>query len=194
MRVVTPTENNRVNELIGFVAVTFAILMALALISYSPHDASFNVSEAPGVHGTRNWIGPVGAYGADLLFQGFGYAVFLLPVGVVILGVRWFRSDAIESAGIKIAGYLLLVLMVPALLTLWNVPNIRGAIPPGGLIGNMAADGLNSAFNSVGANVVAIAAFFVALFLTTKFSFIETHEWARGPLSKLNFVRIIKTR
>ena len=44
MRVLTPTENHRLNELIGFVGMTIGILVALALISYSPHDPSFNVS------------------------------------------------------------------------------------------------------------------------------------------------------
>ena len=73
MRVLTPTENHRLNELIGFVGMTIAILMALALISYSPHDPSFNVSgESSSLQSARNWIGPVGAYGADLLFQCFG--------------------------------------------------------------------------------------------------------------------------
>src|SRR5580692_1974836 len=91
VRVLTPTENNRLNELIGFIGMTIAVLTALALISYSPHDASFNVSaESYDVHAARNWIGPVGAHGADLLFQGFGYAAFLLPVGIFIVASRWF--------------------------------------------------------------------------------------------------------
>ena len=51
MRVLTPTENNRLNELIGFLGVVIAILIALALLSYSPHDPSFNVSaDSPDVH------------------------------------------------------------------------------------------------------------------------------------------------
>ena len=39
-------------------------------IVLSPQDVAFNVS-APPADGplARNWIGPVGAYGADLLFQ-----------------------------------------------------------------------------------------------------------------------------
>src|ERR1700676_5007922 len=114
VRVLTPTENNRVNELIGFVGVTIAILIALALLSYSPHDPSFNVSAgSPDLHGPRNWIGPAGAYGADLLFQGFGYAVFLLPQGIFALGLRWFRSESVESPAIKVVGYSLLVMMLP---------------------------------------------------------------------------------
>ena len=195
MRVLTPTENHRLNELIGFLGVTIAVLMALSLISYSPHDPSFNVSaQSPDLHSARNWIGPVGAYLADLLFQGFGYAVFLLPVGVFVLGSQWFRSETLESPAIKIVGYSMLVLMVPALLTLWHIPEVRGAIPPGGLLGHLVSEGLIAAFNTIGANVVAIAIFFVALFLTTKFSFIEAHHTLRGPLNKLNFIAPLKER
>ncbi len=199
MRVLTPTENNRLNELIGFVGMTIAILVALALISYSPHDPSFNVSgsvsgESADLHSARNWIGPVGAYGADLLFQGFGYAAFLLPIGMFIVGSRWFRSEILESPVVKIVGYSMLVLMLPSMLTLWHIPEVRGAIPPGGLLGHLVSTGLLAAFNTVGANIVALAIFFVALFLTTKFSFIETHQTLRGPLGKLNVVEPIKER
>ena len=99
-----------------------------------------------------------------------------------------------ESPAIKIVGYSMLVLMAPTLLTLWQVPDVRGAIPPGGLLGHLVSTGLRAAFNTVGANVVALAIFFVALFLTTKFSFLETHQWLRGPLSKLNFIGPLKER
>src|ERR1700722_1277499 len=172
-----------------------AVLIALALISYSPHDPSFNVSgESSSLQAARNWIGPVGAYGADILFQGFGYAAFLLPVGIFIVASRWFRSEFLESQAVKIVGYTLLVMMLPALLALWRVPEVRSAIPPGGLLGHLVSTGLRTAFNTVGANLVALAIFFVALFLTTKFSFIETHHTLRGPLSKLNFIAPIKER
>jgi DNA segregation ATPase FtsK/SpoIIIE, S-DNA-T family len=195
VRVLTPTENNRLNELIGFLGVTIAILVALALLSYSPHDPSFNVSaDSPDIRAARNWIGPVGAYSADLFFQTFGYAAFLLPVGIFLLGYRWFRSEPMDSPAIKLAGYSMLVLMAPTLLTLWHVPEVRGAIPPGGLLGHLVAVGLRAAFNTVGANLVALAIFFAALFLTTRFSFIETHEWLRGPLSKLNVIGSLRER
>jgi S-DNA-T family DNA segregation ATPase FtsK/SpoIIIE len=195
LRVLNPTENHRLNELIGFLGVTIAILMALALISYSPHDPSFNVSaESSELHSARNWIGPAGAYGADMLFQGFGYAAFLLPIGIFIVGSQWFRSEPLDSPAIKIVGYSLLLLMLPAMLTLWHIPEVRGAIPPGGMLGHLVTSGLLAGFNTVGANLVALAIFFVALFLTTKFSFIETHETLRGPLGKLNVIAPIRER
>ena len=185
MRVLTPTENRRLNEMVGFLGITLAILMALALLSYSPHDSSFNVaSQAPDSHPARNWIGPAGAYGADLLFQVFGYAAFLLPMGICALGLRWFRSHPLDSAIATLVGYAMLMLSVPSLLALWRLPDVRGAIPPGGLLGTLLADGLHAAFNSVGAHVVALAIFLTALFLTTSFSFTGTHALLRGPWQK----------
>ena len=78
MRILTPSDNKRINELIGFVGLSLAVLLTLSLLSYSPHDASFNVSApAPGAGPARNWIGPVGAHMADLLFQFCGFAAFL---------------------------------------------------------------------------------------------------------------------
>src|SRR5207248_8136801 len=83
--------------------ITLAVLIALALLSYSPKDASFNVSAAA-FDGSpaRNWIGPAGAYGADLLFQIFGFAAFLLPAAILVLGWRWLRSRALDSQVAKI--------------------------------------------------------------------------------------------
>ena len=142
--------------MVGFLGITLAILIALALLSYSPHDSSFNVaSQAPESHPALNWIGPAGAYGADLLFQVFGYAAFLLPMGICALGLRWFRSRPLDSAVATLVGYAMLIVSVPSLLALWRLPDVRGAIPPGGLLGTLLADGLHAAFNSVGAHVVA---------------------------------------
>ena len=195
MRVLTPTENRRLNEMVGFLGITLAILIALALLSYSPHDSSFNVaSQAPESHPARNWIGPAGAYGADLLFQVFGYAAFLLPMGICALGLRWFRSHPLDSAIATLVGYAMMVLSVPSLLALWRLPDVRGAIPPGGLLGTLLADGLHAAFNSVGAHVVALAIFLTALFLTTSFSFTGTHALVRGPLRKLDPIGRLKAR
>jgi len=111
VRFLTPTENRRLNELIGFLGITLALLAALSLLSYSPRDASLNVSAPPPeARPARNWIGPVGAHGADILFQGFGYAAFLFPVGLCLLGLRWFRSQEVPSPVAKVIGYALLLL------------------------------------------------------------------------------------
>ena len=195
MRVLIPTENRRLNEMVGFVGITVSVLIFLALVSYNPHDASFNVSApAPDAHSAVNWIGPVGAYGADLLFQCLGYAVFLLPVVMFTLAWRWFRSQPVESPVSKIVGCALLGIFLPALLALWHWPDVRGAIPPGGMFGHLVASGLLAGLNTVGANVVALAAFLVSLFLTTRFSFEAVHGLVRVPMKRLDPLGRIRDR
>jgi S-DNA-T family DNA segregation ATPase FtsK/SpoIIIE len=189
VRFLTPTENKRLNELIGFVCVTLAVLIGLSLLTYNPRDVAFNVSAAADEQNpTRNWIGPVGAYTADLLFQVFGFAAFLLPVAIGMLGYRWLRSRAIDSQVATIAGYVLLLMSMPSLLSLWHFPSVREALPAGGLLGTLMSHGLRSGFNVWGANLVAIALLVVALFLTTSFSFSGAHAWAsgaKGPLGRM---------
>src|SRR5665213_1271360 len=105
VRILSPTENKRFNEMIGFVGLSMAVLLALSLLSYSPHDASFNVSAPlPGPGQSRNWIGPVGAHSADLFFQFCGFSAFLFPVGMFVAAMRWFRRHHVEAPPLHTLG------------------------------------------------------------------------------------------
>jgi S-DNA-T family DNA segregation ATPase FtsK/SpoIIIE len=178
-RIVTPTNNRRLNELIGFLLCVSALLLFLALASYSPLDPSINsASVLTGARAARNWIGVVGAVFSDLLLQGFGIGAFLLPVFPAMLGVRWFRSRKIVSPVAKILGGLWLVVFVPAFLAL--LPgHIRwyGAIPIEGLLGRIVGDFLIHYFNLAGAYIVATTVLAVALYLSTAFSFSSMQVW-----------------
>jgi DNA segregation ATPase FtsK/SpoIIIE, S-DNA-T family len=195
VRFFTPTENKRLNELIGFLCLAAAVLTTAALFSYHPSDASFNVSGPPGSNRpTQNWIGPAGAYGSDLLFQVFGFAAFLVPAAMLCLGWRWFRSRAIESQVATLVGYGLMLLSLPSLLALLPFWDIRGAIPAGGMLGNLLASALRSGFNW-GAYIIAFAVLMTAIFLTTSFSFASTHAWAtssKGPLGAVGRLGLLQ--
>ena len=130
MRFLTPNQNKRLNELVGFLCISLAVLVALALLSYAPSDASFNVSAQPRDGGvTNNWMGPVGSYASDLLFQVFGFAAFLLPAAILVLGWRWCRSRAIDSQLATLVGYFLLLLSLPVLLALFPFPSSAERFP-----------------------------------------------------------------
>jgi S-DNA-T family DNA segregation ATPase FtsK/SpoIIIE len=189
VRFLTPTGNKRLNELIGFLCLTLAILLAAALFTYWPADASFSVSassanEAP----PHNLIGPVGAYSADLMFQAMGYSAFLLPLAAFWLGLKWFRSKQVESQKAMLFGYVLLLLSLPPLLALIHSQDIRGAIPVGGMLGTLLAGALMAGFNKAGAYIVSLALLVTATFLTTSFSFASTHAWASGPRGPIGAV------
>jgi DNA segregation ATPase FtsK/SpoIIIE, S-DNA-T family len=185
VQILSPTQNRRLNELVGFMGITLAILIALSLLSYSPLDASLNVAgPAPGAGPARNWIGPVGAHLADVLFQLCGYAAFLLPAGILALGLGWIRCRTLIDPWAKIFGSVLLLFSISAELALWRTPDVRSVLPAGGLLGGLLATGMRAALNPVGAHVVALASILVSLFLTTSFSFHATAEYARKPFSE----------
>ena len=73
----TPTRNRRLNEIIGMVVLVAAVLLLLALASYTPTDPSFNtVGHYVTGRPAHNWTGIVGAYFADAMLQLIGVAAF----------------------------------------------------------------------------------------------------------------------
>lgn len=178
-RIFNPTNNRRLNELVGFLLCVSALLLFLALASYSPLDPSFNsASVLTGSRAARNWIGIVGAFLSDLLLQFFGVGAFLLALFAGMMGTRWFRSRRIQSPLAKSLGAMWLIVFVPALLALlpgrfyW-----MSVIPVEGLLGRIVGDALIHYLNLAGAYIVCTSVLAVALYLTTAFSFSGLQIW-----------------
>jgi S-DNA-T family DNA segregation ATPase FtsK/SpoIIIE len=178
--IATPTVNRRLNELIGFLMCVSALLLFLALASYSPLDPSLNsASVLTGAHAARNWIGVVGALVSDVALQFFGVGSFLLPVFGALLGAKWFRSAKIQSPIAKTLGGVWLAMFFPAMLAL--LPgHLRWMheIPVEGLLGRIVGDFLIHYLNLVGAYIVCGTLIAVALYLSTAFSFAAVRLWA----------------
>jgi DNA segregation ATPase FtsK/SpoIIIE, S-DNA-T family len=175
-----PTGNRRLNELIGFLMCVSALLLLLALVSYSPLDPSWNsASVLTGSHAARNWIGIVGAYTADAVLQLLGVGAFLLIVFPAMLGVRWFRSMKVQSPLAKSLGAIWLLMFVPAMLALMpGQMRWMHVIPIEGLLGRVIGDFLIHYLNLVGAYIVCATVLAVALYLSTAFSFSAIQLWA----------------
>jgi DNA segregation ATPase FtsK/SpoIIIE, S-DNA-T family len=175
-----PTGNRRLNELVGFLMCVSALLLFLALVSYSPLDPSWNsASTLTGAHAARNWIGIVGAYTADAVLQFFGIGAFLLVIFPAMLGARWFRSMKVQSPLAKCLGGIWLAMFVPAMLAL--LPghlHWAHVIPIEGLLGRVLGDFLIHYLNVVGAYIVCATILAVALYLSTAFSFSAIQLWA----------------
>jgi DNA segregation ATPase FtsK/SpoIIIE, S-DNA-T family len=175
-----PTGNRRLNELIGFLLCISALLLFLALASYSPLDPSLNsASVLTGSHAARNWIGVVGAVISDLMLQFFGIGAFLLPVFPAMLGMRWFASRKIQSPMAKSLGGVWLAMFIPALLALLpGQMRWLHVVPIEGLLGRVVGDWLIHYLNLAGAYIVCASVLAVALYLSTAFSFSSIRLWA----------------
>src|SRR2546425_3997234 len=149
-----PTEHRRVNEFVGLLVLTFGILLALSLVSFNPDDPSFNISQNPQFAGKpTNFVGVIGAYGADLFFQTWGYSAFLLPIFLGIYAFYWLASWPMKNFIIRLSGMILMTVTLATALGM-SPFRVRDHFLPGGLFGKILADTLQGSFNITGAVVV----------------------------------------
>ena len=174
-----PTQSKRLNELIGILLIATAVLMLLALASYSPLDRSLNTAANPPMgRPAHNWIGLVGAYSADLMLQATGRGRLPAAGAAVPSGVRWMRSRTVENPVLKAAAAAGLLAFASALLALlpWPLRWVH-AVPIEGLLGRLMGDLLVRYLNYAGACIVALTAIAAALYLATAFSISSLHLW-----------------
>lgn len=144
-------------EITGVVLFALDVLLALSLISYSAQD------HLPG-HAVGNWIGPGGAFVADVLTLAIGMAAFALPLAILVVVVACFRPvekpghAALRSFCAVVAGLSFMALLHLVLRGSQLLP-----FPAGGLLGAWIADAGSRVLAPLGTGVVAVAAFFVGV-------------------------------
>ena len=98
MKLLSPTQHKRLNEVTGFLLLSAGLVTLLSLVSYHAQDPSWDTaSDARPL----NLIGYPGAYLADLFLQLFGAAALLLPLLVFLLSWKWIRSERWRPAASK---------------------------------------------------------------------------------------------
>ena len=180
MKVLSPTPQKRINELIGLLLLSLGLVLLLSLTSYHVQDPSLNTAAA-----TRpaNLIGYPGAWFADLLLQGFGIGAFVFPILLFGLAWKWVRSDEVEAGTIKLCGTLLLLLSLTAAVSFApRLTLFSGAIPIGGMAGMLLAHYLMHALNPTGAILLTITTLIVSVYLVSTFTMSKLAAWFAGPL------------
>ena len=180
-------DGRRQSELLGFLLCVVGLLFVLSLTSYLALDPSLNTSTrlAQPIH---NWVGPAGSFTADLLFQAFGWAAYLIPLTMFVVGIRFLMVRPFETPRTKAVGIILLGASLTALLDLLPLtPPIGGLIRGGGLAGYLLVAGLVHIFNQAGAWIVSGAVFLSSLFLVTRFSFSAAYDFLKA---RFNFVKV----
>jgi S-DNA-T family DNA segregation ATPase FtsK/SpoIIIE len=168
---VVPTEHRRVNEFVGLVLATIAILLGLSLVSFNPDDPSFNISKNPLFAGNAtNFVGVVGSYIADIFFQTWGFSAFLIPIFLGVYAFYWLASWPVRNFWTRLWGMILMTVTVAASLGMSSF-RVRDHMPAGGLFGTMLAENLQRALNPAGTIVILLSCFLISLFLATTFSF-----------------------
>jgi DNA segregation ATPase FtsK/SpoIIIE, S-DNA-T family len=173
----------RLSELVGFLLSVAGLLFVLSLASYLAQDPSVDTATASGAS-VHNWVGLVGSYVADILYQAFGWVAYVLPLTLFVAGMRLMVVRRVEAPRTKAVGLALLAGSLAALFELFPyTPSIGGSIRGGGLAGYLLAAGLVRILNPAGAWIVAAAIFLASLFLVTRFSFSAAYEFLKARLA-----------
>ncbi|SIO15610.1 DNA segregation ATPase FtsK/SpoIIIE, S-DNA-T family [Parasphingorhabdus marina DSM 22363] len=138
----------RSSALIGAVLLGLgAIMLFLALVSYSPSDPSFNTAAGNVEH---NWMGLIGSYVSDLLLSLFGIPVVILLPLIAVFAHRLWR-DIEQAEWKKQLGWCLLgILLIAFGLSLW-FPDSQADLPagPGGLAGMLVAKATGAGLDAI---------------------------------------------
>ena len=145
----------------AIVLAGLALVLFVALVSFSPHDRGFSFTGEGGpVH---NRIGPVGAWFADALYFLFGRPAYLLPAILAVASwhvMRAPRGSAQEShlnLAVRVAGFVTVLVASCALAALHWSPGVlpQGA---GGVVGSAAGGALAGGLQLLGATLLLLAA------------------------------------
>jgi DNA segregation ATPase FtsK/SpoIIIE, S-DNA-T family len=166
------TVSRRVSEFVGVALFAAALIWIVSLASYEPSDPVWFFSS--GAHAAPvNFAGRVGAFLAELSFQLFGYASYLIPAIMVIIGWNYFWCRTLDAMATKATGAGLLFGCISAFLSLiFGTLDVSGkSFRAGGYTGEFLAKELSEYLNRTGSLIVILTLIFLAIIISTQFSF-----------------------
>ncbi len=195
----------RQRQVLGFSCIVLAILVLLAIISYSPDDASraeTKISDLPALflpHGAtpdpvreairasadqaKNWLGLIGAILANFLInKTIGFAAILYPIFFGAWSLAFFRFTYKQRRRLTLATTFFLLTAILFSATMGTVSNFV-AIPRewSGSVGQFLGLAFTRAIGSAGAFIIYGAAFIIMLIfsidLDIEKTFRRLHAW-----------------
>lgn len=163
----------RIMEVGMIISCVFAFFLLLALASFHPADPGWSQA---GLHSdVINWVGPIGAWLADILFFTLGSFAYSLPFCCAFLG--WFLFQQTKTLleidyltiGLRLIGIILLVLGATGLLSM-NVEDIHN-YTSGGMVGDVLSSSLIPYFSMVGTTLLLLC------FFCTGFTLLSGVSW-----------------
>ena len=178
MKLLSPTQHRRLNEIVGFLLLSLGLVMLLSLVSYHTQDPSFDTAAASR---PLNLVGYPGSYLSDLFFQMFGATALLFPLLTFLLSWKWIRSEELQAGGVKMFGSVLLTLALSAGLSFVPLRLFAGTIRIGGTLGLTLANYLVDSLNVIGALLVTLTAIVISVYLVSTFTLATLAGWLAGP-------------
>jgi len=166
------TLSRRISEFVGVALFAVGLIWLIALVTHEPTDPVWFFT-TEGALAPANFAGRVGAFLSELSLQLFGYAAFLIPAVIGVIGWHYFWCQTPDAAYTKVTGVVLLFACSSAFLSLvFGSAVVAGAtVHAGGSIGAWVGDLLAEYLNRTGSIIVLLTLMILAVILSTQFSF-----------------------
>ncbi len=176
------------SEALGVLLILVGVLTALSLLSHDPRDPNlFSITAGGEAASPNNWIGGFGASLSAALYALVGFAAWGVPVLLLLWAWRMFRQRPVESPATKAAGFVLLFVSIPALLSLGfgRRPLFGEEAEAGGVVGRAIAEAARGRLGTTGAALLAAALLLIAVPLSTQVSLADVFAGQRIRLASL---------
>jgi S-DNA-T family DNA segregation ATPase FtsK/SpoIIIE len=167
----TSTLSRRASEFAGVALFAASLIWLIALASYEPTDPVWLITTGT-THPPANFVGLVGAFVAEVSYQLLGYASFLVPAVLGVLGWNFFWCRSVDSGYTKTIGAVLFIGCLAALLNLVvGSADVAGrTFRAGGYAGEWIGGAAAAYLNRPGSIIVLLTLIALSVILTTQFS------------------------
>ena len=177
----------RISEFVGVALFALALIWLIALMTHEPTDPVwfFTTEDASS---PANFVGRVGAFLSEVSFQLFGYAAYLLPAAIGVVGWHYFWCQTPQAAYTKAFGATLLLACASAFfsLVLGSAELAATTFDAGGSVGAGLGTVLTEYLNRTGSIIVLLTVMMLSVILATQFSFGRMFETASSGSRNLS--------
>ena len=178
----------RLNEVKGVILVAVGLMVLASLIRFDRADLVFFTSHPN--FPPKNLLGVFGAYlGGFLVFLFGNISSFIIPVLVIMLGVKFFRQDKPYLSVPRIMGMFVLLVSLSSLIGMFNLSNDLLRFYTAGLLGSLTSNFVTAYFSRLGGFIIFVTFIILSLALVTEILisslFLKTLEKSKSIFSGL---------
>jgi len=157
----------RLNEVRGVILVAVGLMVLASLIRFERLDLPFFTSHPN--FPPKNLLGIFGAYLGGIIVFLFGRpASFLIPLFILMLGIKFFRQQIPYLSIPRILGIVILLLSIGSLIGMFNLKNEYIRFYYAGFFGAVISNFITAYFSRLGGFIIFITFIILSLALVTE--------------------------
>jgi S-DNA-T family DNA segregation ATPase FtsK/SpoIIIE len=157
----------RINEVKGVCLVALGLMVLASLLRFERLDLPFYTSFPN--YPPKNLLGIFGAYLGEIITFLFGrFTSFVLPLLIILLGVKFFRQEKPYLSAPRVLGMFVFLISISSLIGMFNLSNDSFRFYYSGLFGALLPKFITSYFSRLGSFIIFITFILLSLALVTE--------------------------